>query len=61
MPDGGKGDKPRPYSVPIETFDSNWDKIFGNKKKTEKEKFDEQAIMKNEFYDDTDDTSSTGN
>jgi hypothetical protein len=36
-PDGnGKGDKPRPYSVPLEKFDSNWDNIF--KKKTEKDK-----------------------
>lgn len=36
-PDGnGKGDKPRPYSVPLETFDNNWDAIF--KKKTEKDK-----------------------
>jgi hypothetical protein len=36
-PDGnGKGDKPRPYSVTLETFDNNWDNIF--KKKTEKDK-----------------------
>jgi hypothetical protein len=35
-PDGnGKGDKPRPLSVPMETFDNNWDTIF--KKKPVKE------------------------
>ena len=31
-PDGnGKGDKPRPFSVPKEQFDSNWDAIFKKK------------------------------
>lgn len=29
MPDGGKGSKPRPFSVDQKTFDSNWDQIFG--------------------------------
>jgi hypothetical protein len=24
----GKGSSPRPYSVTLKTFDSNWDKIF---------------------------------
>ena len=28
MNDGGKGDAPRPLSVPKEKFDSNWDAIF---------------------------------
>jgi hypothetical protein len=28
MSDGGKGSKPRPYSVSAETFNSNWDRIF---------------------------------
>jgi len=46
----GKGSKPRPYSVDQETFINNWDRIFGNKKKTEPEK-QEEAIMKNEYYD----------
>jgi hypothetical protein len=27
----GKGDAPRPYSVPIETYKNNFDKIFGKK------------------------------
>lgn len=28
MRDGGKGDKARPLSVDLETFDDNWDRIF---------------------------------
>ena len=28
MNEGGKGDKPRPYSVDRETFSNNWDAIF---------------------------------
>ena len=53
MPDGGKGSRPRPYSVDQKTFDSNWDNIFGKKKKTDAEKFDE-AVVKNEYYDQND-------
>jgi hypothetical protein len=51
----GKGSAPRPHSVDQKTFDSNWDTIFGKKKKTDKEKFDELVIMKNEYYDLDDD------
>lgn len=54
MSDGGKGSAPRPLSVPKEEFDNRWDEIFGKKKKTEAEKFD-QAVLKNEYYDLTDD------
>lgn len=32
----GKGSKPRPYSIPKEKFDSNWDKIFKPKKTSKK-------------------------
>ena len=35
MTTGGKGDKPRPYSVPLEQFDNNWDAIFKKKKQEE--------------------------
>lgn len=28
MSDGGKGSKPRPFSVDQATFDNNWDRIF---------------------------------
>jgi hypothetical protein len=31
--DGGKGDAPRPFSVDMETFDKNFDMIFGKKEK----------------------------
>lgn len=49
MSDGGKGSKPRPFSVDQKTFDSNWDMIFKKKqqekdtqseKETDKEKKD---------------------
>lgn len=32
MSDGGKGSSPRPFSVDTETFNNNWDAIFGKKK-----------------------------
>ena len=32
---GGKGSRPKPYSVDQQTFDNNWDRIFGKKKKSE--------------------------
>ena len=35
MSDGGKGDTPRPFSVPKEKFDSNWNAIFGKKTDTD--------------------------
>jgi hypothetical protein len=59
MSDGGKGDSPRPFSVPLNKFDANWDAIFGKKKKTDAEKFDD-AIMKNEYYD-LEDTNEDSN
>ena len=31
MSDGGKGDAPRPLSVPVELFDKNFETIFGVK------------------------------
>jgi len=31
MRDGGKGNLPRPITVPIEDFDSQWETIFGSK------------------------------
>ena len=37
MSDGGKGDKPRPYSVDRKTFENNWDAIFGDKQKNKEE------------------------
>lgn len=50
MSDGGKGSAPRPYSVSQAEYDSRWDAIFGRDLKEEK-KFDEQVVMKEEYYD----------
>ena len=36
MGDGGKGSKPRPYSVNQEVFDNNWDNIFKKDKSKDK-------------------------
>lgn len=33
MSTGGKGSRPRPYSVDQKTFDTNWNRIFKNKEK----------------------------
>jgi hypothetical protein len=32
MTDGGKGSKPRPFSVDQKTFDDNWNKVFKDNK-----------------------------
>ena len=46
MGDGGKGSKPRPYSVDQKTFDNNWERIFGKKDKPEeKEKTSDDKII----------------
>ncbi len=29
MSDGGKGSKPRPFSVDRKSFEENWERIFG--------------------------------
>jgi hypothetical protein len=51
MNEGGKGCKPRPFSVTQEEYDNRWDLIFNREKKTEAEKFDEKVIMKNEYFE----------
>jgi hypothetical protein len=38
MAHGGKGSRPRPFSVDQKTFNSNWDSIFAKNKK-------EQAVI----------------
>ena len=50
MRDGGKGDKPRPLSVPLEKFDEQWDLIFKNAKKLE-ERMKEEIERK--LFDDS--------
>jgi hypothetical protein len=44
--DGGKGDAPRPFSVDLEKFAENFDRIFGKKQPEEvkeQEKKDEHS------------------
>ena len=36
MSDGGKGSRPRPFSVDQKTFDNNWNMIFGKRKQEQK-------------------------
>jgi hypothetical protein len=38
MSDGGKGCKPRPFSVTQEEYDNRWDAIFSRDLKKEEEK-----------------------
>jgi hypothetical protein len=45
MSDGGKGSKARPFSVDQETFENNFDRIFGKKKE------DNTGVTKNEYQD----------
>ena len=51
MSDGGKGSKPRPFSVTQEEYDNRWNMIFQRDNKTEAEKFDEKVVMKNEYFE----------
>jgi len=63
MSDGGKGSKPRPFSVDQETFENNFDRIFSKKKNTlpeyelnkstgEVQKVDDNTgVTKNEYQD----------
>lgn len=37
MSDGGKGSRPRPFSVSSEEFDNNWNKIFKSKNEKRQE------------------------
>ena len=36
MSDGGKGSKPRPFSISQKEYDNRWDAIFGRDLKEEK-------------------------
>jgi hypothetical protein len=51
MNEGGKGCKPRPFSVTQDEYDNRWDLIFNREKKTEAQKFDETVVMKNEYFE----------
>jgi len=47
MSDGGKGSSPRPFSIPKEKFDDNWNRIF-NKDNTGTTKNDYSDILSTE-------------
>ena len=44
MSDGGKGSKPRPFSVTQEEYDNRWDTIFGRDLKEEEKDKREKAL-----------------
>lgn len=46
MSDGGKGSRPRPYSVSQEEYDKRWDAIFG--RDTDDKKSDYQDVLSTE-------------
>ena len=48
MSDGGKGSKPRPFSISQEEYNNRWDHIFS---RDLKDKDDNTGTAKNEFYD----------
>ncbi len=49
MSDGGKGSKPRPFSVSQEEYDARWDAIFQRDlPKEEKPKSDYQDVLSTE-------------
>ena len=52
MSHGGKGDKPRPLSVPIEDFDNRWETIFG-KKETVVDELEEYKLQAQELWNDS--------
>ena len=47
MSDGGKGSKPRPFSVGQEEYDTRWDAIFGRdlEKETAIKKLDAEKTL----------------
>jgi hypothetical protein len=55
MADGGKGDKARPYGVPLDEFDVKFEAIFGESKL--QKRIREEALLKtNESSKDEKDT-----
>jgi hypothetical protein len=67
MSDGGKGSKPRPYSVSNLEYATRWDAIFGRDQLSEKTKqeraLDEMVRLSQEMglYDDFDDKPTRNN
>ena len=50
MSDGGKGSKPRPFSVTQQEYDNRWDAIFGRdlKEKEKREKALDEMVRINQ-------------
>ena len=48
MSDGGKGSKPRPFSVSQQEWETRWDAIFGRDVKPAE---DNTGTSKTEYYD----------
>lgn len=44
MADGGKGSRPRPYSVDQKTFDTNWEAIFSKKEQSSEQQSEDKEI-----------------
>jgi hypothetical protein len=40
----GKGDKRRPMEIDNKTYESNWDRIFGNKQKQSEKDWEEPEL-----------------
>lgn len=45
MSDGGKGSKPRPFSVSNEEYANRWDAIFGRDKEQNDTKIDVSKVL----------------
>ena len=57
MSDGGKGCKPRPFSVTQEEYDNRWNMIFQRDQKKEENRLAdkivdqiEKSVMKSEYF-----------
>ena len=48
MSDGGKGSKPRPFSVANEEYATRWDAIFGRDQKAKQERALDEMVRINE-------------
>jgi len=53
MGDGGKGSRPRPFSVSQEEFDNRWENIFGKKNKEQKTIEEVSKLIAEETLDKT--------
>lgn len=59
MGDGGKGSAPRPFSVDLDTFGSNFDTIFRKKYQELEEEMSEEELDEDEEDEDDNPCEST--